>query len=102
MTPIEPLVYPGGYPGCLSLRFTPSWLRGDSYEQCYLPRGHEGNHDNLSERRRMTWSELAKQPMPFPCCEHCGCGTSWGMWSERNGHDDTCAKGCNDTAQDPS
>ena len=50
-------VYPGGYLGCLSARFTRSWSRGDGYERCYLPRGHEGDHDNLSDRGRMTWPE---------------------------------------------
>lgn len=48
-------VYPGGYLGCLSARLVRSWLRGDGYERCYLPRGHEGDHDNLGERGRMTW-----------------------------------------------
>lgn len=27
----------------------------------------------------------------FACCEHCGC-----VGSDRLGHDDTCAEGCND------
>jgi hypothetical protein len=29
------------------------------------------------------------------CCEHCGC-----VGAEREGHDDTCAFGCNDEIED--
>lgn len=37
-----------------------------------------------------------EEVFPFPCCGHCGCGTPSGVWTKRNGHDDTCAEGCND------
>jgi hypothetical protein len=40
-------------------------------------------------------------PMPFPCCDHCGCGTTTGVWRERTGHDDTCFHGCNDDKAPP-
>jgi hypothetical protein len=30
-------------------------------------------------------------PLPFPCCEHCGCEAD-----DRIGHDDSCWHGCND------
>jgi hypothetical protein len=36
------------------------------------------------------------EAMPWPCCEHCGCGTPEGLWPTREGHDDLCAQGCND------
>lgn len=39
--------------------------------------------------------ESVEEPMPFPCCDHCGCGTG-GRWAKRDGHDDSCAQGCND------
>ena len=49
------LVYPGAYLGCLSARYVRSWSRGDGYERCYMPRGHDGDHDNLSDRGRIAW-----------------------------------------------
>lgn len=40
--------------------------------------------------------EMEADEMPFPCCDHCGCGTPDSVWPERTGHDDTCLNGCND------
>lgn len=39
---------------------------------------------------------MSNTDLPFACCDHCGCPAG-----ERVGHDDTCAKGCNDERQGP-
>lgn len=42
--------------------------------------------------------ERHSEGWPFPCCDHCGCGTPGSEWEQRTGHDDPCHEGCNDAA----
>jgi hypothetical protein len=41
------------------------------------------------------WELVSRHHSLIPCCPHCGCPPD-----SRLGHDDTCARGCNDGLQD--
>lgn len=53
-------------------------------------------HDELRQHTYPGQLSIGDVEWPFPCCDHCGCGTEGGVWPDRTGHDDTCRHGCND------